>query len=474
MQKYLIILTFVRLYCFFSILLHLIFHKRVKSITKITNALKTKINILAGLLLLASSQLASAQSGTNSPYSQFGLGMLSDQSAGFSRGMDGAGIGYHVHNQVNYLNPASYSSLDSLSFIFDAGLSGQLTNFSENGVKKNAKNADFEYIIAGFRVFRHFGLSFGYLPYSNIGYSYSTTEKLNDANSTTTSNIYSGSGGLHQVYLGLGWSPFKGLSIGVNGGYLYGNYTKSLVNSFSNSTINTIQKTATADVESYKVDFGLQYALRLSKKDEMTFGATYSLGHKIGGKPTLNIVSINPTTQVADTVSYPKDGTRLHLEMPTVIGAGIMYSHNNSLRVCADYTLQKWGKVEGPEYRSENGVVSYAMRSGMYKDCHRVTLGAEYCPGEYDRHFLNRVRYRVGVSYATPYYYINGIEGPKELSASLGFGIPIMNSWNNRSILNISGQWVRRSAAEYIMENTFRINIGLTFNERWFAKWKVQ
>ena len=227
-------------------------------------------------------------------------------------------------------------------------------------------------------------------------------------------------------------------------------------------------------MESYKVDFGLQYALRLSKKDEMTFGATYSLGHKIGGKPTLNIVSINPTTQVADTVSYPKDGTRLYLEMPTVIGAGIMYSHNNSLRVCADYTLQKWGKVEGPEYRSENGVVSYAMRSGMYKDRHRVTLGAEYCPGEYNRHFLNRVRYRVGVSYATPYYYINGIEGPKELSASLGFGIPIMNSWNNRSILNISGQWVRRSAAEYIMENTFRINIGLTFNERWFAKWKVQ
>ena len=130
--------------------------------------------------------------------------------------------------------------------------------------------------------------------------------------------------------------------------------------------------------------------------------------------------------------------------------------------------------MEEPEYRSENGVVSYAMRSGMYKDRHRVTLGAEYCPGEYNRHFLNRVRYRVGVSYATPYYYINGIEGPKELSASLGFGIPIMNSWNNRSILNISGQWVRRSAAEYIMENTFRINIGLTFNERWFAKWKVQ
>lgn len=425
-------------------------------------------------MLLASTQVVSAQSGTNSPYSQYGLGMLSDQSAGFSRGMDGAGIAYHVHNQVNYLNPASYSSLDSITFIFDAGLSGQITNFSENGVKKNAKNANFEYIIAGFRVFRHLGLSFGYLPYSNIGYSYSTTKSLNDANSTTVGDSYSGSGGLHQVYLGLGWSPLKGLSVGVNGAYLYGNYTKSLVNSFSNSSVNTIEKIATADVMSYKVDFGIQYALRLSKKDEVTVGATYSLGHKIGGKPNLKVVSINPTTSVADTVSYPKGGMIMNLEMPTSIAAGVMYSHNNSLRVCADYTLQKWGKVKEPEYSSDNGVITYAMRSGMFKDRHRVTLGAEYCPGEYSRRFFNRVRYRAGVSYATPYYYINGIEGPKEMSASLGFGIPIMNSWNNRSILNISGQWVRRTATSYITENTFRINIGLTFNERWFAKWKVQ
>ena len=60
------------------------------------------------------------------------------------------------------------------------------------------------------------------------------------------------------------------------------------------------------------------------------------------------------------------------------------------------------------------------------------------------------------------------------MSASIGFGIPIFNAWNNRSILNISGQYVHRSADNLITENTFRINIGLTFNERWFAKWKVE
>jgi hypothetical protein len=61
-----------------------------------------------------------------------------------------------------------------------------------------------------------------------------------------------------------------------------------------------------------------------------------------------------------------------------------------------------------------------------------------------------------------------------EVSASVGFGIPIINGYNNRSLLNISAQWVHRSADNLLEENTFRINIGLTFNERWFAKWKVE
>jgi hypothetical protein len=81
----------------------------------------------------------------------------------------------------------------------------------------------------------------------------------------------------------------------------------------------------------------------------------------------------------------------------------------------------------------------------------------------------------VGASYATPYYKVNGIDGPKEFSVSAGFGIPILNAWNDRSMLNISGQWSRLSADKSLLtENTFRINIGITFNERWFAKWKVR
>ena len=40
--------------------------------------------------------------------------------------------------------------------------------------------------------------------------------------------------------------------------------------------------------------------------------------------------------------------------------------------------------------------------------------------------------------------------------------------------MNVSFQWVRQESKTFITENMFRINIGITFNERWFEKWKVE
>jgi hypothetical protein len=435
--------------------------------------MKKQLTVIA-LAMLATTGWA--QSGTNSPYSQYGLGTLSDQSTGFNRGMNGLALGFREHNQVNPANPASYSAIDSLSFIFDAGISLQQTNFKEGGRKLNANNADFEYVVAGFRLFRHFGVSFGLLPYTNIGYSYSTTTSVGDANKTYSYNAYSGDGGLHQVYLGFGWEPIRNFSIGVNGTYLYGDYTRTVTNSYSNTSANSLIKTYSADVRSYKLDAGLQYTLPLSKKDQLTLGLTYGMGHNINGKPQVTIVSSNSVTAVADTTTYPGAGqVNLRLRIPNTFGAGLTFNHNNKFKIGADYTLQQWAKISAPELVTDNsGNISYQQIKGYYKDRHQFTVGTQICPDEYGRSFLKRIRYRAGVSYATPYYYIGNQEGPKELSASLGFGIPIVNGYNNRSLLNISAQWVKRSAKNLITENTFRINIGITFNEQWFAKWKVQ
>lgn len=449
----------------------------VRSIIKdkriVSTSMKKHLTVIA-LGMLATTGWA--QSGTNSPYSQYGLGILSDQSTGFNRGMNGLALGFREHNQINPANPASYSAIDSLSFIFDAGISLQSTNFKEGGKKLNANNADFEYVVAGFRLLPHLGVSFGLLPYTNIGYSYSTTTSVGDVNKTYSYNAYTGEGGLHQVYLGFGWEPIRHFSIGVNGSYLYGDYTRSVTNSYSNTAANSLTKTYSADVRSYKLEAGIQYTLPLNKKDQLTLGLTYGLGHEIGGDPKVSIISRNTTTAVADTTSFPGAGeAALKLKIPNTFGVGLTFIHNNKIKVGADYTLQQWSKVNAPELVTDNdGTMQYQLVKGTYKDRHHFTLGTEICPEEYGRSFLKRMRYRAGISYTTPYYYIGSIEGPKELSASLGFGIPIVNGYNNRSILNISAQWVKRSAKSLITENTFRINVGVTFNEQWFAKWKLQ
>ena len=215
----------------------------------------------------------------------------------------------------------------------------------------------------------------------------------------------------------------------------------------------------------------MQYTTKISKKDMLTVGLTYSPGHKLGGKSECTVVSTNSQTAVSDTSSYSVSKA---LEIPVMYGAGLTWNHDNKLKLGFDYSLQKWGSVVAPVYNVTNNVPSYTAEKGQFADRHKYTFGGELCPQENSRNFFKRIHYRLGASYATQYLKINGVDGPKEYSVSAGFGIPIMNGYNNRSILNISGQWVRQDSKMFIKENTFRINIGLTFNEKWFAKWKME
>ena len=413
--------------------------------------------IILTVVLLLSTLTMSAQSGTNSPYSQYGLGVLTDQSQGTSRGMNGVGLAYRKGNVANTLNPASYSAVDSLTMIFDVGLSGQITNFKEGNGRCNANNADFEYAVGSFRLMPKVGASFGLLPYSNVGYEYSTTATLDETFGSIPVTM-KGSGGLHQAFVGVGWNVIKPLSIGVNVSYLWGVFDRS-VSSSSTTYVDDFSKKYAAQVNSYLVTLGAQWEQKLSAKDNLTLGVTVGLGHKLGSSYTINN---------GDSTVYDESDV---LRVPMSYGLGFGWTHGSKWFVGADVTLQKWGSVDFPGL-SSNGS-SYALRSGILKDRYKVNVGADYVPNAMSRNFLHRVHYRFGAGYATPYYYINGKEGPKEMSVSAGFGIPLQNAYNNRSVLNISAQWAHTSAKDLITENTFRINIGLTFNERWFAKWKV-
>lgn len=401
------------------------------------------------------------QSATKSPYSQFGLGVLSDRSQGMSRGMNGVGIALQQGDQVNTLNPASYGNVDSLTMLFDASVTGQLTNFKEGSTKQYANTANFDYIVASFRAWRNVGVAVGVLPLSNVGYSYSTNKVINNEVGKMT-EAYSGEGGLHEAFIGFGWHPVKPLFVGFNAGYVWGDIDRTVLS--SNSNFSSLMKEYTATVKSYKLDAGLQVQLPMGKNDVMTLGATMGVGHKLGCDATLHSIDVGQ----ADTTTFVAENA---LELPWSWSAGLAWRHRNSLTLAADVSMQQWGKTGFPKFENH----SYLVSKDELKNSMALKVGAEWVPAADDmNHYLNRVHYRLGAGLTTPYYKIKGEDGPRDISVSLGLGLPIQNRHNSRSTLNISGQWVHSSAKGFITENMFRINIGITFNERWFAKWKVE
>ena len=423
-------------------------------------------NIIASVLFSALAISASAQISTNSPSSMYGLGVLNDRATGFNRGMNGVGVAMSEHNQVNVINPASYSQIDSLTFIFDVGMTGQMSAFTENGKTITANNAGVDYAVASFRLRKHLGMSFGFQPLSFVGYEFA----FKDKNVTSYTHTYKGNGGLQEAFLGAGWQPVKNFSVGFNGSYVWGQINNGVTSSSTNTSNNTIYRSYSSNIGTYRFEFGVQYGQNVTAKDRASVGATYSVGHKINRPAYCTVTSVDNMA----SESYSKDHVLSDaFSLPDIYAVGVAWNHSSKWTIGADYNLQKWGSLKMPLF--VNGTdAGYQMVNDVYMDRSRISIGGSVLPNIYSRNFFNRVRYSAGLAYSSPYLKINGHDGPKEYSATVGFAIPVMNAYNNRSVLNISAQWAHAAAKDMINTTTWRINVGITFNERWFAKWKVE
>ncbi len=412
------------------------------------------------------SLFAQAENGINSPYSRFGLGILSDQNLGVNRQMGGLGYALRDKSYINLLNPAAVSSADSTTMIFEGGFSFQNGNFKENDAKINAKNASFDYLAMSFRLKKNLGMAIGILPYSNVGYSFSRNETYlspdGDTNGAFSSIYkYNGNGGLTQPFITIGWGITDNLSVGIMAAYLYGDISHSVSNEFTDNNISSRTRQYNLNVSNYKADIGLQYSKKVSDKHSYTIGAIYSFGHDLNADAQLIERKITSgTAEYSDTASFKNA-----FKLPHTFGLGFTYTYKEKWTFGADYTFQKWGN-------------SSFFGDNTGSDRSKISLGVEYNPNKISRNVLKRTRYRAGLYYAEPYTEFNGKQGCEEYGISAGFSLPMTsnnNMNNNRSLLNVSGQFVRINPKTdgMITETYLRLNIGITFNEFWFFKSKV-
>lgn len=442
------------------------------------NIRKKRFFLLIALLTITVVSFAQ-QVGSNSPYSRYGYGLLSNPALGASEAMGGISYGLRRSQQVNPGNPASYSELDSLTFIFDFGVSGHMARLNDEVNKRDFYNGNLDYVAIQFPLMRNFGASVGLLPFSKTGYNFGAARSLSNIQYLET---YRGTGGLTQIYAGLAWEPVKNLSFGANIHYLFGSFShSSLVTPISTSALIGETKYSYAFRE-LKYDMGVQFTLPIDKKRSLTFGAVYT--------PQLNAsADVNPTEMLYTGDPYENpwlspsqilktDSLQgASFQLPHTFGAGFTYSTGKFL-IGLDGTYQLWKELDYP------ALLDDLTCENRFNNAYRLNAGMEYVIDPLSQNFFHRIRFRGGLSFANSYSNFsvtppdgdvsNAVLGSfKEYGVNVGVGLPFHDYMSGRvSMLNIGLGYSRQQPDHDFMisQDMFKISVNMNINELWFFK----
>ncbi len=388
---------------------------------------------------------------TSSPYSLFGAGEVENNGFGINRAMGGTGIAFKSGAYLNSMNPASYSGIDSLSFLLELGFALQHSIYTNKSETQSITNGNFQYLSMGFRMKKFWHASLGLVPYSSMGYNINVTGEVEgDLTEYTTS--FSGDGGINRFYFGNAFSPIKGLSLGVNFSYLFGTLVKTESATFSDLSF-AYELENTNYIRKVYMDYGLQYTLNLGDWD-YTLGATYAAKSRLSST-TKTVFNTSDTSIVVD-----KEKTSGYY-IPQSMGIGFAIQNGDRFRMGVDYEQRDWSDIQ------------FDRALLATRDSRRYSAGLEFKPEKsvMDSWF-KKVYYRFGASYSQSYLEIKGVPIDSK-SVSFGMGIPVRNG---RNTINWSVEYGQNGTTKkkLIREDYILFNLNITLNDVWFQKFQYK
>lgn len=419
--------------------------------------------VLLLLFILSSSFVTYGQKLVNSPYARFNLGILEPSGSFRSQGMGGVGTALRDNSTLYYTNPASYSSIDSNSFIFDFGIDYGINILSDGSDSHKSDDINFDHMLLGFPILKGFGVGLGITTYSNGYYSISDAIGENDPGYDPVTGGYiethAGKGGITRFFVGSGIRMFKYFSAGVNLNLLFGTLNRTnqfdftgYYNSYNNNSSENLE------LSGLNFDYGLQLELPLKKDYFIIAGASMGSGKKY--KTSFEAISYRYTYYgTTDTINWSADASKSFI--PGSIRTGLSFGQKNKFTAAFDYGMTKWSEstLSGSE--------------GYLADTRSMQLGVEYIPEKFSNFsFLKRIEYRLGAHMDDNYLLING-EQIKELGISFGVGVPMRRSFSKA---NFFIDYTRRSGSGSLMhnENYFSMGASLNLYDLWFQKRKYE
>lgn len=426
--------------------------------------MQNKLTILLTFFLFSLTFTAYGQKLINSPYSRFNIGTLEPAGSFRSQAMGGISVSMRDNSSIYFSNPASYSSLDTNSFIFDFGLDYSKSHLTEGVSTYASDDMNFDHLLMGFPLAKGWGFAAGMVPISNGYYKMTESVLKTDPGYDPLTGEYisthSGEGSLTNFFIGTGIKINKNFSAGVNMTILFGQLKRTNQFNFADF-LKVYNNNATEKLQlgGVNFDYGLQYTLPLKNKYFINAGVSLTSG-KYYKSDYEHIIYSYTAYGTRNTITYDSENSKSAF-IPGTLRLGISYGKINKFTAGLDFITTKWSKSKIPG------------SSGYAADTKSLRLGLEYIPDKYSNYsFLQRMEYRIGGHMEDNYLIING-EQIKEVGASFGIGIPMRTS----SKTNLFFDYTRKTGStlnNLHIENYYTIGISLNLYDYWFIKRKYE
>lgn len=402
-----------------------------------------------------------AQNGTISPYSYFGIGDLRDNGTVDNQMMGGISMyGDSIH--INLSNPAAYSKLRLTAYT--AGISHKEYRLKDWSQEQNTSITNLDYLAIGFPLGKKVGAGFGIMPFSSVGYSLNDT--ATNGSGAEVTNVFTGEGGLNRIYASIGFEPLKNLSIGVTGNFNFGTLNYQRVQSVEDVQFGTIDRRE-SKISGYDINYALNYNPTIKEKYTLYASVLVNTQGNLVSKNSQTIGSFSLVNgsdiEVVDVNLDAENLRNTELKIPTRATLGLGFGENKKWFLGAEYSFQKYSDFEnaflGIQNVTYNDASSYAF-GGYWVPDYRALSG-----------YFKRLTYRAGLRYDVSGMTVNG-KDINNFGITFGLGMPLGNSFSN---LNLGFELGKRGTtdANLIEESYFKINVGLSLNDSWFQKRKI-
>lgn len=427
---------------------------------------KLSIRNFVCLTLLFVSSGAMAQSLTSSPYSKYGLGELGGQNLPQLRAMGGISTGIRSlgsYYNINTENPASYSGIRLMAI--DIGVYGNFSTQQRDNIKQSNKDFSLGYLSFAVPVSQKSALSFGFKPYSSVGYRYSAPGTIDTMN---INSVYSGEGGLTKAYFGYGQQIGKHFSIGANAGYIFGKIEENQEAQYplNSGALNSKIENSRV-INGFSLDYGIQYFTDINDDYGLVIGYSGNSGHSLRSKATQSATrTFGNETDIEDnialdTISY-KEFARQDIIMPLEHKVGFSFRKHNSWLIGGDFHYGKWSDFQEGDVASN------------LEDRYGFAIGGSLTPDYTSNRYFSLVDYRLGFRYDKTQLRINE-QDINDMAITVGLGLPLpSNRQSTFYKINLSAEFGQRGtlSSNLVKENYITLRLGFTLNDRWFQRYK--